>query len=100
MPKKTAKKSSKPKFERPSLSLESFDAALESVRNRLVKALKKHGTKSEVSWHEILGDVTEEYTEFVGAVQENNRQSDELHDIAIAAIWGIASDKAGNVQKW
>lgn len=85
-----------PKIERPNLSLMDFENAVDSVRTALMAALEKNGQATEVSWHEILGDVTEEYKEFTDEVQANSPQRiNELHDIAIAAIWGIASVKAG-----
>lgn len=87
------------KFERPILEPQHIEAALELVRLAFSRALEKHGNHAELSWHEVSGDVTEEYHEFLDEIQANSdKREAELVDIAIAALWGIASKRAGYLE--
>jgi hypothetical protein len=62
------------------------------VKAGIEKAIAKHGNGGFVSWHEILGKIDEEHIEFIKEIQEESpERKDELVDIAVAAIWGVAS---------
>lgn len=77
---------------RPPINEASFEAAFKLARARLKKAIDKHGNGGFVSWHEILGKINEEHHELLVEVQkETPERRDELVDIAVAAIWGVAS---------
>ena len=63
---------------------------VEHVKHRLAK----HGHGAHASPHEILGVITEEYQELVEAVRDDDnpqRFVDELFDIGVACIFGVAS---------
>jgi hypothetical protein len=70
-----------------------MDNALDFLSERFANAIKKHGKGIHVSFHETLGDVTEEYHEFIESVKNEDEveKIKELSDVAISAIWGIAS---------
>lgn len=77
---------------RPDISLQAFEDSVTLVRAGIEKAIKKHGRGGFVSWHEILGKINEEHHELLVEVQkETPERKSELVDIAVAAIWGIAS---------
>lgn len=62
----------------------------------LREKIKQKGNRVFYSSHEALGVLTEEYSELIQAIQSN--RSDliraELLDVAVSAIWGVASQVA------
>lgn len=52
-----------------------------------------HDNQPIYNLHELLGVMHEEFDEFADEVRDNNsaKAREELLDIAVAAIWGIAS---------
>lgn len=83
------------KIERPEFTDQDVEETFEFIRDRLNKAIVKHGRGVQLSPHEILGDVIEEVFELKKEVHENSEVGVlfELADLAIAAIYGIASCK-------
>jgi hypothetical protein len=80
------------KIQRPPISSQAFEEAIRIIRERFAKAIEKHGPGAFISWHEIVGKLEEERVEFMVEVQHETRKRDaELTDIAVAAIWGLAS---------
>jgi NTP pyrophosphatase (non-canonical NTP hydrolase) len=67
-------------------TLKLFEAVLR-------EKIKQKGDRSFNSPHEALGVLTEEYMELIQAVQSNNPNlvREELLDVAVSAIWGVAS---------
>jgi len=60
----------------------------------LNKRIKKHGTKSFISKHEILGVLAEEWTEINLEIKNDanlDNYKEELIDIAVVCVWGLAS---------
>lgn len=80
-------------MERNKITKPCFALAMKIFELRFIEAFNKHGFDTHVSFHETLGDLTEEYHEFVEAVKGKSERDKiyELADVAIAAIWGIAS---------
>ncbi len=78
---------------RPPVSQESLLKAMETVAERMGLKLEKHGNGAYVSHHEMLGIITEEYLELSTAIHDNDviEVGNELHDIAVSAIFSIAS---------
>lgn len=70
--------------------------AQDYIKEKLRQAILKHGPGSFYSTHEILGQITEEYHELIDAIRDNNKQEtiDELADIAVICLHGIASLKS------
>jgi NTP pyrophosphatase (non-canonical NTP hydrolase) len=66
---------------------------LKEVERNLDQLIENKGNHTFASTHEILGVIVEEYHELIEAVQSNERTEviSELHDLAVAAIWGIVS---------
>ena len=66
--------------------------AVIQISEALKIALKHKGSGTLSSTHEILGIVTEEYLELVDAVRANEQREvkEELLDIAVACVMGIA----------
>lgn len=81
----------------PDLTEESIEASFDGLRENLEKAFKKHGRKPTMCPLMALGDMTEEFLEFAEAVRQGDKKKieNELYDVGIAAIWGIASLKDG-----
>ena len=77
-----------------------IDLAHEEVQAMLYKRLRQKGRGILVSSHEIAGVVEEERREMWAAVEANDaeRLEDELVDIAVAALVGLASLRTGKVQ--
>ena len=88
-------------FERPQAETEVFEAAVEDVRSHMHYLLKQYGNGLCVSSHEISGLLHEEMEEFSSEVHGNNLDGirEELIDVAITAIWGLASMKRLDIIK-
>jgi NTP pyrophosphatase (non-canonical NTP hydrolase) len=80
-------------LQRPQVSTENLLKASEIIMTQIGKRLDQHGRGAYVSSHETLGFMQEEYKELVYAVQSNDDDavSSELEDVAVVAIFGIAS---------
>jgi len=85
------------KSQRLKISEQQVSDATGLVRSWLSKRLKEKGYGAFVSRHEILGFLTEEYTEVVEAVHSKPTEDlqGELIDIAVGCIFGIACIEAG-----
>ena len=70
-----------------------IDGSFHELRDKLSGRLNQKGMHSFASSHEVSGIMTEEYTEMLDAIKENDimQLRHELYDIALAAIWGIIS---------
>lgn len=78
----------------------ALNDALRSVMTKLHYRANQKGMGTMASSHEILGLINEEVLEYTQAVQGNHLDSDkveELKDIAVACIFGIASIESGGV---
>lgn len=85
------------KIERPKVDALEISLVLEQLSRGMAARLKKHGYGAYVGPHEALGVITEEYAELVEAARRSDRPgdatefADELLDVAVAALFGIAS---------
>jgi len=84
------KRSDKP--HRPQIESREVNAAWGELREKIISRLTEKGWGSWVSRHEVLGFLTEEYHEAVEAVHVGTEDQfrDELLDIAVGCIFGIA----------
>lgn len=76
------------------LAVTDMNPALARVSKAVLHRLEKHGPGAFAGRHEVLGIITQEYTELVEAVRDDtypNRFISELEDIAVACIIGMAS---------
>ena len=83
---------------RQQLTGESLEAAIEAVEQKLGYRANQKGLGSFASSHEILGIIEEEVLEFKIAVHGNltdKQKVEELLDIAVGALFGIASITSG-----
>lgn len=66
--------------------------AINKTRHWLFERLEQKGYGTWTSRHEVLGIITEEYTELVEAVHSGTTQNieAELVDIAVACLFSIA----------
>lgn len=83
---------------RPQLGSEEVDAVLAELRERILNEMQPEnkGQGVFVSQHEALGVLTEEYHEVIQEVRSDfptNCYVDEMFDVAIVAVWAIASNK-------
>lgn len=72
--------------------------ATTDVFTRLHEVVDEKGSGAFASSHETLGVLIEEMVEYLGAVHANapvEAKIKELQDIAVAAIFGIASFQVG-----
>jgi len=83
---------------RPKITKEQRKAAMRDVMYAYKAQLVAKGKHIFASRHEILGVLDEEYDEFKAKVHDNATDTDvidELLDIIVAAVHGIASIKTG-----
>lgn len=90
-------------IQRKQISRTEIDTVFEAARQHCNRCLVKHGTGSFVGKHEILGNLVEEMHELTLAVHSNEVRGragsvrEELLDVAITALFGIASIDFGDV---
>lgn len=80
----------------------NFAVAFLDVENKLVFRRKQKSDGIYVSGHETLGilvDELQEYRDEVHTKGSADRKRQELIDIAVGALWGIASIDSGK-QDW
>jgi len=87
-------------IDRPQITEEQVDQAIDVVRFAIKRRLAQKGWGAFVSRHEILGILEEERHEMIEAVhhETQERLSEELIDIAVGCVFGVASIKAGVLQ--
>lgn len=86
--------------ERHQLNRKDIDSALDEVIHKLRYRIREKGMGSMSSSHEILGIIiqeTAEYQEAVHCRQPEEEKVQELLDIAVAALFGVASIRSGGV---
>ena len=69
--------------------------ALEKLGDEIFRRLETKGFGTFASSHEILGLIVQETHEFEETVHKKDPSVDELFDIAVAAIFGVASITSG-----
>lgn len=69
------------------------EKALNMVRNGLYDRMQRHGHFSHFSKHESHGIIMEEVHEMEEAVRSKKHDEywDEVMDVVVSGIWGIAS---------
>lgn len=74
-------------------TIDALFSAQNAVDRKIRERLVQKGAGLFVDPHQIYGIVAEEAKELMDALHKNNLDGmrDELADIAVAAIWGIAS---------
>lgn len=85
---------------RQQLTIDDLKTAIGDVTVKLFFRATQKGLGSMASSHEILGIIDEEVNEYRNEVQTNStadHKIEELKDIAVAAIFGIASIQSGGV---
>lgn len=85
---------------RQQLTSEQIDNALCDVTAKLHYRVKQKGLGVMASNHEILGIVSQEVREYDESIHRrltSSEKIEELKDIAVAAIFGIASIQSGGV---
>lgn len=83
-------------MKRPEVPEEILVEALNQFKRALLKRIRKHGKGAYFSRHETYGIIAEEFNlELLKAMQENNHINfeEELLDVAVAAIFGLASHR-------
>ena len=86
--------------QRHQLTREDLAQAIREITEKTDYRLKQKGHGVMASNHEILGiivDEVQEYRDEVHAKSADDLKVEELKDIAVAAIWGIASIRSGGV---
>jgi hypothetical protein len=80
---------------RVTVSEPNINYAVLLVKQGLENRLKQYGYDSFASIHEILGVMDEEHYELLVAVHQNDNEQviSELVDIAVGALFGIATLK-------
>lgn len=86
-------------MKRPPVEEYDIDKTIDEIKNRLYVRLGQKGDGILASSHEVLGVISEEFDEYKGSVHDNDAtaQHEELMDIAVAAVMGMASMKSGKM---
>ena len=83
---------------RPKVKPETIEQAIGFVKKNLEHQIEKKGDGAFASNHEIYGALAEEMMEYLEAIHGktmNIEKMKELSDIAVGAIFGIASLMTG-----
>jgi len=80
-------------MERPEYKTVDLEIAFDMIKKMMEVRLLQKGKGIYMSSHEIKGVICEEWDEYKEAVKTNNTgdQYDELVDIGVAVVFGIAS---------
>lgn len=84
-------------MKRPQVQPAEVDVGLAALHAAIARRVQKHGPGAYASRHEALGVLVEEHEEALAAIRDDrdpSRFTDELLDIAVVAIWWIASEQA------
>ena len=86
---------------RHEIDLEDYENIIHIAEDEWRTELEEKGKHIFVSSHEILGTLTEEYSEFKIAVQSNDIEEieKELKDVLVIALHGLASIRS-NKMDW
>lgn len=87
---------------RKPISEETVKGAIEELQRNIKKRLEEKGNGSFASSHEILGIITEEYQELIQEITKHGEWKrvnvcNELMDIAVACVFGVACIEAGGM---
>lgn len=85
---------------RQQLTTEEIERSVYDTIDKLHYRLKQKGMGVFASNHEIYGVIRQETTEYEEAIHKrlsSEEKIEELKDIAVAAIFGIASIQSGGV---
>lgn len=85
---------------RKQLERKEFEDAIDALVKKLFFRVDQKGLGAYASGHEILGIIQDEVYEFRDEVHgrgSDDAKVQELLDIAVGAIWGIASITSGGV---
>jgi hypothetical protein len=86
--------------QRQQLTPEDLEAAVKEVRKMLDWRSLQKGLGTMASNHEILGIIRQETNEYEDAIHGRLSDGEKVHeltDIAVAALFGIASIRSGGV---
>ncbi len=77
---------------RKQITEQELDNAIFNIRFKLFKRLEEKGYGAFVSRHEVLGVITEEYTELIEAVEGKSLDEvkSEIVDIVVGGIFALA----------
>ena len=86
-------------MKRPPVEEYDIDKTIDEIKNRLYVRLGQKGDGILASSHEVLSVISEEFDEYKWSVHDNDAtaQHEELMDIAVAAVMGMASMKSGKM---
>lgn len=78
---------------RPPVSDKILLHTIENLTINIGQQIEEKGRGAFLSHHEMLGAITEEYSELIDAVRQNNPSDviSELFDVAVACAFSIAS---------
>lgn len=81
------------KLERKLVTSEEIENIFKLIGQELKARVDKKGPYAYIGSHEALGIITEEYYELIEGVKANDRENvkEELMDILIGCLWGLAS---------
>lgn len=86
--------------QRQQLMKSDLETAISAVAEKLAYRSQQKGMGTMASSHEILGIINEEVLEYQIEVHQNSDDTtkiEELKDIAVACIFGIASIQSGGI---
>lgn len=86
--------------QRHRLTITDIDRAILDCSNKLYARIVEKGVGSFASNHEIFGIIKQETSEYENAIHQRASDSEkieELLDIAVACLFGVASIKSGGI---
>lgn len=86
--------------QRQQLTDQQMESAIGEVLRKLTFRCKQKGMGTMASNHEILGIIAQEVREYDDAIHQrlsDAEKIEELKDIAVGALFGIASIQSGGV---
>jgi len=88
-----------PTDRRPKVNVDDIALVFKETRDKLNQRLNEKGNGIFVSSHECFGILQEEVNEYLDTIQANDKveQYNELMDVAVAAMFAMASMHSGKM---
>ncbi len=84
------------------VDIKIINEIFDNLKKKMIKCIEEKGNKIFLDEYSIYGKIAEETMEFQQEIYkraEKSRKCEELEDIAVCSVFGIASYKTGGIRE-